>query len=603
MSGSVITNPRPMKPMPELHAQVETGRVFARAEANAAPLVADAPAQEPGSNASDGREEAIDRDTLISISHELRTPLNGILATVELLGRTALDDQQRRLLGALGSSAKLMVTTLDGLKPEPATEAPVGTPASKPEPTDLESLKETITNFNVCTCVEGVAISHLAAARARRLDVSVFVGSNVPQTVDGNEAALKASLSQLFQHVISATHEGAVQISALPGRSRSNACSVRFIVRDAGHGAVPAGPDGALDTIGAVTPDYLAAARQHIRQLGGTLAASSTPNGRTSFELEATFTFSGIQQKNSSQPDFSGNRILVASNSETERQIIANYLSAHGAEICSAASGWEAVELVRETAREGSPFAILITDVDTQWRDRETDFLAVLQDAAGGGPQPGLAILSWDSDGGEVADEATGEFALISKPIRREKIVGAANQLMLGFARRLHHASNQDWTAPVHRPPQATWGRVAVRPKDPICAHVLIAEEIIINQEVMREHLEELGCTIEIASNGLEAVRAFEVGRFDVILMDCQMPEMDGLTATHEIRKIEREFGRKRTPIIGVSAHVFESERAKFLGGNSMDDFLCKPYTLDQLEGSMKNALAKDRERKQAANV
>lgn len=290
---------------------------------------------------------------------------------------------------------------------------------------------------------------------------------------------------------------------------------------------------------------------------------------------------------------FTGERVLVSINSETERQIVANYLSSQGADVITAASSWEASELVRSSVAIDAPVAMIILEEDPSWTKTQ-GFLREIEVASASYPMPRALIIGRPA--GKAAnrpDFPPADVGFLERPILRSKLLA---ETALALGNRSTHGGSTDAGPGQSAGSSDDIGQTGHAPhgvKGDIGAHILMAEDILINQEVMREHLAELGCTVDIAENGVEAVNAFQKGRYDIILMDCQMPEMDGLTATHAIRLIERKAGAAPTPIIGVSAHVFEAERAQFLGGNKMDDFLCKPFSHEELEDCILRALEK----------
>jgi CheY-like chemotaxis protein/HPt (histidine-containing phosphotransfer) domain-containing protein len=269
-----------------------------------------------------------------------------------------------------------------------------------------------------------------------------------------------------------------------------------------------------------------------------------------------------------------GKRVLVVDDRGADRKILIDYLAGAGALVEGAASAAHALDRLERAAGEGRPFALALIDMVMPGSNG-------LELATRLRTRPALADLalimvtsrSWNGDASGA--RRLGISRLLSKPVRRGDLLQAASA-----------AISAD--APATPPVRAA----AQRPR--FAARVLVAEDNPVNEEVAREFLTTMGCEVIVVRNGHEAVAAARDGGFDVILMDCQMPEMDGLTATRDIRRIEAENGRARTPIVAVTANAFAEDRAMCMA-HGMDDYLSKPYTETHLAAAIERWAAPTR--------
>ncbi len=447
--------------------------------------------------------------------------------------------------------------------------------------------------FDLCCCVEDVAASCARDLETGGNGFSVYVGSNVPNRIRADKQLVGSVLSALMKH---AAQVGPVYVNVRRETVNGDYNRMRFSIRKMTPGREQLAPSPHRDVALNSRTEYWQAAQRYAAELDGELTVRQLADGEWSFEFSAEFEVAPDAWQSDDLSSLAEQRFLIIINSETERQIVANYLGAAAAEVVSAATTWEACQLMIDARNEGRALGAVMFEEDANY-EKNADFLFEVTDIYGGDALPGMAMFAHcDASNGDRISELAQPIAVLSRPIRRRELFAAAKGCV--------SSSNVANIAPVMPAPteaghEARTAPCATDPKpaEPVQqahglgAYILVADDILINQEVMREHLAELGCTAKVVENGLQAVEAFRAETFDLILMDCQMPEMDGLTATHEIRQIEKEEELPRTPVVGVSAHVFEAERGLFLGGGKMDDFLCKPYSLEQLEDSIARAL------------
>ncbi|MFM9941158.1 MAG: response regulator [Hyphomicrobiaceae bacterium] len=502
---------------------------------------------------------------LANMSHEIRTPMNGVFGMVDLLSRTELTDRQRRLAATISQSAKTLLTIINDIL----------------DISRIEDGKFEIDShdFELHACVEDAVALVSEDAQKKTLDLNLFVDAQAVATVTGDSVRLRQVLLNLIGNAVKFTQTGEVTVRVLAapteeaGRSR-----VRFEIRDTGIGIDPAildrlfkpfmQADSSINRCFGGTGLGLSISRHLIGLMGGTMEIESKPGQgtRVKFELPmATRPALGAPTRHTSQ-NLDALRVLVVDDRETNREIICSYLAGAGALPEAVESPMQALSMLQAAAEKGAPYAVAIIDlvmpnIDGLELARRINSNPALETTR----LVLLSSLSWRGDV-SVMREA-GIDRLLNKPIRRLELLGTVAELVSGTGTF-----------------ETTAARAATdaRSLPSFGFHVLLAEDNPVNQAVAGEYLANLGCTVTTVENGLQAVAAVERQRFDVILMDCQMPEMDGLTAARSIRERQLEQGVPRTPMIAVTANAFEGDRQECLAAG-MDGYLSKPFSDEQL--------------------
>lgn len=423
------------------------------------------------------------------------------------------------------------------------------------------------TEFDLCRCVEDAVETFYLEALNKSVALRVFYSPDAPTRVVGDEARLRQTLLEVVGSAMRFTSSGSIGVSVTAIEATPTVSFIRFMVSDTARDVDPADREDLLTTeeVEASGGPVRPFSKADVRAIGGQITVRATADHGTMVEIILPFHHAPVE----SRPlTLGGARVLLACECETTREIIGQYLNAAGAEIHSVQTGWDALNLLYPPEADEDFFDLVVADDEMFYRE-PGDFARSAIDLAGADILRLLVI----GDPGLGVDPDCEALMAIAKPLRRNDLLQAA-----ASHRRDRRAIPRE--SEPHEFPKLP----------PLAVKVLVAEDIPINQEVMREHLLDFGCTVIFANNGREAIEQFAADRYDIVLMDCQMPEMDGLTATREIRAMERANKWPRTPIIGVSAHVFERERAACLA-SQMDDFLSKPYTHAQLYNALDKAL------------
>ena len=499
---------------------------------------------------------------LANMSHEIRTPMNGVLGMAELLLNTSLTDKQRHLAQSVHHSGSALLTLINSILDFSKVEA------GKLELEHLEfALRETI---------EEAVDLFADPAERKGVNLTCFLPEEIPDQAIGDPARLRQVLLNLVGNALKFTARGEVTVWLHLLAQDAQTLTLKCAVTDTGIGIHPQAQTGLFTAFsqadGSTTRQFggtglgLAIVKQLVQLMGGEVGIASRPRQGSTFWF--TVQLGRATSRDSSQPAHEqflrGLRVLIVDDHPTNLFVLNAHLTAWGAEVLSADSGASALERLTQSATTSPPIDLVLLDVHMPDMDGLMLARAIKADPALRRVDL-LALSSGERDAHRGAADPLGFVAWLQKPVRQSTLRTCLRNYRQGYVAA----------------PAVGEGKALTPPA--LAGRVLLVEDNPVNREVAIGLLELLGCHVDSAKDGRQALEVSATSAYDIIFMDCQMPIMDGFTATARIRERERQTQAARTPIIALTANAMAGDRDHCLAAG-MDDYLSKPFSQDQMK-------------------
>jgi PAS domain S-box-containing protein len=509
---------------------------------------------------------------LTNVSHEIRTPMNGIVGMIDLLTSTALNEEQRDFAMQARANADQLLTIINNILYVSNLEA--------------GGLAASNVDFDLFRLLQRIVEVMKIAALGKDVDLVLDFDKRLPAVFRGNQAKLRQVVTNLMENAIKFTEQGRVTLNVLLQTETETHRVLRFEVHDTGIGIAAEDRLLLFEKFSQIEASStrrfsgvglgLATARHLVETMGGLIDVESIPGKGSTF----WFTISlpkemAVRPIASSDLSFSGTRALVVDGTLTHRKVVRHYLeTTWEMRVDAAEKATEALAMLRRASAAGDPYRVMLYD-----RSAEFDEIAMAREIHADKAIAATRLILMTSDTSPVNEERlreAGVQAYVAKPVGQAELFDA---LTIALAKD---------ALPLARPLSGRWRAVAP-PPPPVpleqrrSVRVLLVEDNFLNMKLTMSQLTKLGYVADSVANGREALDAVDAADYDIIVMDCQMPIMDGYEATTEIRKRDDVKRRRPRRIIAMTANALEGDREKCLAAG-MDDYLSKPTKQNELE-------------------
>ncbi len=510
---------------------------------------------------------------LANMSHEIRTPMNGVLGMLELLGITQLDEKQKNYLSTAENSAKSLLTIINDILDFSKIEA------------GHMQLENVI--FNLHNTVEDSVISTSKQAETKQLDLNSYISADVPPFVIGDPVRLRQIITNLASNAIKFTTTGEINVRLRKISDNDKTVCLCFEVEDTGVG-IEKDKLGHLfnafiQADGSTTRKYggtglgLSICKQLVSMMGGEISVSSKPGSGSIFSFITIFSKVAQRVISNRQALPQDLRVLVVDDNDTNRTILGSYLSRWNVQNVGVGDTDAVLPMLSDALAVSKPYHVILLDFHMP----KIDGLELAKKIKADKALQNIHLILLSSSGELDYDADEGQPCIerhLTKPVRQSDLYDVLLQVTGLSEQQPTEKDTGDKTNVLFS-----------------SARVLLVDDVATNQAVGSEMLNKLGIKPVLASDGQAALREIKKTDFDLVLMDCQMPVMDGYTATEIIRAQEQADGEERLPVIALTANAMKGDREACIAAG-MDDYLAKPISLDGLRSILSRWLPDDKQ-------